>query len=45
MIGELAFDEIARALDGIQLSARHPVATHAHWKQGEDVIVTPAVSD
>lgn len=39
------FDEILRALDSIQLTARHQVATPANWKQGEDVIVTPAVSD
>jgi alkyl hydroperoxide reductase subunit AhpC len=39
------FDEILRALDSIQLTARHQVATPAQWKQGEDVIVTDAVSD
>lgn len=39
------FDEILRALDSIQLTARHQVATPANWKQGEDVIITPAVSD
>jgi alkyl hydroperoxide reductase subunit AhpC len=39
------FDEILRALDSIQLTAKHQVATPAQWKQGEDVIVTPAVSD
>lgn len=39
------FDEILRALDSIQLTARHQVATPAQWKQGEDVIITPAVSD
>jgi alkyl hydroperoxide reductase subunit AhpC len=39
------FDEILRALDSIQLTARHQVATPAQWKQGEDVIVTAAVSD
>lgn len=39
------FDEILRALDSIQLTARHQVATPANWQQGEDVIVTPAVSD
>ena len=39
------FDEILRALDSIQLTARHQVATPANWKQGEDVIVTAAVSD
>jgi thioredoxin-dependent peroxiredoxin len=39
------FDEILRALDSIQLTAKHQVATPAQWKQGEDVIVTAAVSD
>jgi alkyl hydroperoxide reductase subunit AhpC len=39
------FDEILRALDSIQLTAQHQVATPAQWKQGEDVIITPAVSD
>ena len=39
------FDEILRALDSIQLTANHRVATPAQWKQGEDVIITPAVSD
>ena len=39
------FDEILRALDSIQLTAKHKVATPANWKQGEDVIVTAAVSD
>ena len=39
------FDEILRALDSIQLTADHQVATPANWKQGEDVIITPAVSN
>lgn len=39
------FDEILRALDSIQLTAKHKVATPANWKQGEDVIITAAVSD
>lgn len=39
------FDEILRALDSIQLTAAHKVATPAQWKKGEDVIITPAVSD
>ena len=39
------FDEILRALDSIQLTANHQVATPAQWKPGEDVIITPAVSD
>ena len=39
------FDELLRAIDSIQLTAQHQVATPANWKQGEDVIITPAVSD
>ncbi|NKB28444.1 MAG: redoxin domain-containing protein [Rhodobacteraceae bacterium] len=39
------FDEILRALDSIRLTAQHQVATPAGWQQGEDVIVTAAVSD
>jgi alkyl hydroperoxide reductase subunit AhpC len=39
------FDELLRAIDSIQLTARHQVATPAQWKLGEDVIITPAVSD
>jgi alkyl hydroperoxide reductase subunit AhpC len=39
------FDEILRAIDSIQLTAKHQVATPAQWKSGEDVIITPAVSD
>ena len=39
------FDEILRALDSMQLTAAHKVATPAGWKPGEDVIVVPTVSD
>ena len=39
------FDEILRAIDSIQLTAKHQVATPANWKTGEDVIITAAVSD
>jgi alkyl hydroperoxide reductase subunit AhpC len=39
------FDEVLRVLDSIQLTAAHKVATPANWKQGEDVIIVPAVSD
>src|SRR5258708_3258429 len=39
------FDEILRALDSIQLTAKHKVATPANWKQGEDVIISGSVSD
>ena len=39
------FDELLRAIDSIQLTAKHQVATPANWKRGEDVIIVPAVSD
>ena len=39
------FDELLRVVDSLQLSAKHPVATPADWKQGEDVIISAAVSD
>ena len=39
------FDELLRAIDSIQLTAKHQVATPANWKHGEDVIIVPAVSD
>lgn len=39
------FDEILRILDSCQLTATEQVATPANWKQGEDVIVVPSVSD
>lgn len=39
------FAEILRAIDFIQLTARHQVATPANWQNGEDVIITPAVSN
>ncbi len=39
------FQEILRVIDSIQLTAKHQVATPADWKQGEDVIITAAVSN
>lgn len=39
------FDEVLRVLDSIQLTARHKVATPVNWRQGEDVIIVPAVSN
>ena len=39
------FDEILRVIDSLQLTDRHKVATPVNWKQGEDVIIVPAVTD
>ena len=39
------FDEILRVIDSMQLTAKHRVATPVNWKQGEDVIIVPAVSN
>ncbi len=39
------FDEILRVLDSIQLTAKHKVATPVNWKNGDDVIIPPSVSN
>jgi thioredoxin-dependent peroxiredoxin len=39
------FDEILRALDSMQMTAKYKVATPANWKQGDDVIISGSVSD
>jgi alkyl hydroperoxide reductase subunit AhpC len=39
------FDEVLRLLDSCQLTATHQVATPVNWKQGDDVIIAPAVTD
>jgi len=39
------FDEILRVIDSLQLTANYQVATPVNWKDGEDVIITAAVSD
>ncbi len=39
------FDEIIRVIDSLQLTANHQVATPVNWKNGEDVIIVPAVSN
>ena len=39
------FDEILRVIDSLQLTANYSVATPVDWKDGDDVIIVPAVSD
>lgn len=39
------FDEILRVVDSLQLTAKHKVSTPANWKDGDEVIIVPAVSD
>jgi alkyl hydroperoxide reductase subunit AhpC len=39
------FDELLRTIDSLQLTANHQVATPANWKNGEDVIIVPSVTD
>lgn len=39
------FDEVLRVIDSLQLTATHSVATPANWKQGQDVIIVPSLSD
>ena len=39
------FDEILRALDSLQLTAQHQVATPVDWKDGDDVSIVPALSN
>jgi alkyl hydroperoxide reductase subunit AhpC len=38
------FTEVLRVIDSLQLTANYSVATPADWKEGEDVIVVPAIS-
>lgn len=39
------FDEVLRVLDSMQMTAKHKVATPVNWKDGDEVIILPAVSD
>jgi alkyl hydroperoxide reductase subunit AhpC len=39
------FDEILRVLDSLQLTDSHKVATPANWKDGGEVVISPAITD
>jgi alkyl hydroperoxide reductase subunit AhpC len=39
------FDEVLRVIDSMQLTAKHKVATPVNWKDGDQVIILPAVTD
>jgi len=39
------FDEVLRVIDSLQLTAKYNVSTPVNWKDGEDVIIAPAISD
>jgi alkyl hydroperoxide reductase subunit AhpC len=39
------FDEVLRVIDSMQLTAKHKVATPVNWRDGDQVIILPAVSD
>lgn len=39
------FDEILRVIDSLQLTAYHKVATPANWKEGDDCVISPSVTD
>ena len=39
------FDEVLRVIDSLQLTANYSVSTPVNWKDGDDVIIAPAISD
>lgn len=39
------FDELLRVIDSLQLTSNYSVATPADWKDGQDVIISPAIAD
>jgi alkyl hydroperoxide reductase subunit AhpC len=39
------FDEVLRVIDSLQLTAKYSVATPVNWKDGEDCIIVPAITD
>jgi 1-Cys peroxiredoxin 6 len=38
-------DEVVRVLDSLERSSKNKIATPANWKPGEDVVISPSVSD
>jgi alkyl hydroperoxide reductase subunit AhpC len=39
------FDEVVRVIDSLQLTSKYNVSTPVNWKEGDDVIIAPAISD
>ena len=39
------FDEVLRVVDSLQLTAKYNVSTPVNWRDGDDVIIAPAISD
>jgi len=39
------FDEIIRCVDSLQLTDKHKLATPVNWKQGEECVIVPAVTN
>jgi alkyl hydroperoxide reductase subunit AhpC len=39
------FEEILRVIDSLQLTDSHSVATPANWKDGEDCVIVPSITD
>jgi thioredoxin-dependent peroxiredoxin len=39
------FDEVLRVIDSMQLTAKHKVATPANWREGDNVIILPSVTE
>ena len=39
------FDELLRVIDSLQLTENRKVATPANWKKGEDVVISPSISN
>jgi alkyl hydroperoxide reductase subunit AhpC len=38
-------DEIVRVLDALQLNAAHDVSTPVNWREGDEVVISPVISD